>query len=275
MKRERVFLQSQIEGKVLSKVDVLTGRYTKKPIIGLATIEYPVLITEVGGKGKLITIKLENDHTILVTLGMSGGWTLSETLLQEKYAKYKKHERIILRVNGSDCSYVDMRNFGWLKVVSHEMANKKVKSLGLDMLTNPPSTFEWMDVMRANQHRPFYELLMDQGKLCGIGNIYKAESLYAAKISPHRRPIDCSDDELILLYQAVKEVLKFAYETGSATPYTYMIFMRHCKEVPMEHRKEMVAGSAVYGRKVDIYGNEVKCDTSTGRTTWWVPSIQK
>jgi formamidopyrimidine-DNA glycosylase len=276
VKRERVFLQSKIEGKVLSRIDVLTGRYTKKPIVGLAELTLPSTVTEVGGKGKLITIKLENGKTILSTLGMSGGWSLHSTLLLEQYAKYKKHERVTLRVDGeNDCSYVDMRNFGTLKVVTHDEAKRKIDSLGFDMLTNPPSIEQWLELMEKNKHTPFYELLMNQGKICGVGNIYKSESLYAAQISPHRTPAACSIDELTLLYKAVKECLKFAYETGSATPYTYMIFMRHGMEVPVEHRKELVAGSAVYGRRKDIYGNDVLNDTTTGRTTWWVPSIQK
>lgn len=277
VKRERVFLQSKIEGRVLSRVDVLTGRYTKKPIVGLAELQLPCKVLKVDGKGKLITIKLDNGKTILSTLGMSGGWTLASTLMQEKYAKYKKHERVILRAGGDDvdCSYVDMRNFGTLKVVSNEAAARKIKALGYDMLTDPPTVEQWLDLMSKNSQTPFFELLMNQGKLCGVGNIYKSESLYAARISPHRRPIDCSEAELVLLYKAIKECLKFAYETGSATPYTYMIFMRHGLEVPVEHRKELVAGSAVYGRRKDVYGNDVQCDKSTGRTTWWVPTIQR
>ena len=109
---------------------------------------------------------------------------------------------------------------------------------------------------------------MDQSVVAGIGNYVKAESLYLSQISPHRTVESLSEAEVFRLNNAVQAVLKEAYKRGGASIQTYKDF--DGKEGQYSRK------FAVYNQKKDPYGNDVHKDkTEDGRTTHWVPAIQK
>jgi formamidopyrimidine-DNA glycosylase len=98
-------------------------------------------------------------------------------------------------------------------------------------------------------------ILINQGYLCsGIGNYLKCEILYEAKINPNRSINDIKDEELEVLYKAIKKVCELHLSKEGRSE---------------EHLK-------VYGKKVDADGNEIKYEeTQDGKKTYWVPEIQK
>jgi formamidopyrimidine-DNA glycosylase len=104
------------------------------------------------------------------------------------------------------------------------------------------------------------EVLTDQKRvLCGIGNYLKSEILYDAKIAPMRTISNISVSEWKLLFRIMK----------SKTRKMYTILLRG-KE------KEFEESMKVYSKKKDPFGNKVETYTDPrGRTTHWVPSVQK
>jgi formamidopyrimidine-DNA glycosylase len=58
---------------------------------------------------------------------------------------------------------------------------------------------------------------MDQAVVVGVGNIYAAEALFAAGISPLRPAGRVSRERYHLLAQAVKRILAYAIERGGTT----------------------------------------------------------
>lgn len=247
---------------MITQITYLYGRYTKHgPPEGHDEIS-PVLpqkVPVVSCKGKFIYIQLENEWAIWNTLGMTGSWSSSQ----------QKHSRAQVHLDdGSSVYFNDIRNFGTLKYVQGKVAlQKKLDSIGPDMLSEDVSYKTFIDRMRKKNDRIVTVNLMDQTIVSGVGNYLKSECLYFAGISPTRSCSTISDAELCNLNDTIKAVIRQSYKTGGATIYTFQNFEGE--------KGQYTSRFAVYNQKTDPNGREVKSFTSPeGRTTFWVPEVQ-
>src|SRR5215210_4246996 len=72
-----------------------------------------------------------------------------------------------------------------------------VLRLGPDIMDVPPNLDEMIARIRARDDaRPVGEALLDQRAVAGIGNMWKAEALWQARLSPWAAVRDLGDDEL-------------------------------------------------------------------------------
>ena len=109
---------------------------------------------------------------------------------------------------------------------------------------------------------------MNQSIFGGCGNYIKAEALYKAKLSPHRKCDSLTDDEASELHAALQDIVWTSYKSNGATIATY----RDANGNVGSYSSKF----AVYGRKEDPLGNAVTSEeTKDGRTTWWVPNVQR
>lgn len=253
-------LSKMWSGKILKKVEILSGRYTKKPPTGFDTfmISLPAKIIGVGVHGKFSYAILENETFAWFTMGMTGSFTKEQT----------KHSRVKFSFDGFDTYYTDIRNFGTVKFVrgKHKMI-EKLESLGHDLIAKDMDNEEFIIRMQAKAKWPLCKVMMDQSIIAGIGNYIKADSLWLARLSPNRLVGDCTDAELINLKDCVRRVMLESLSSGGAT-------IRSYKNI---NGKEGEYGSKflVYGRKEDVDGNPViKEETGDGRKTHWCPSVQ-
>ena len=73
----------------------------------------------------------------------------------------------------------------------------RLDRLGPDVLDDPPDLDGIVARLRATgQERELGEALLDQRLVAGIGNLWRAEGLFLAQLSPWARLGDLSDDEL-------------------------------------------------------------------------------
>ena len=101
------------------------------------------------------------------------------------------------------------------------------RKLGAMWLTNEPSsvighlgpeplsqdfTLEVLKEKLRGRGVPIKPLLLDQGLVAGIGNIYADEILFVARLNPLRTASDLSGDEATRLYLAIRTVLSDATE---------------------------------------------------------------
>jgi endonuclease-8 len=71
------------------------------------------------------------------------------------------------------------------------------RRLGPDIVADPPDYDAMLARLRhEDQQRQVGDALLDQRIVAGIGNLWKAESLWRARISPWRRLAEVTDDEL-------------------------------------------------------------------------------
>jgi endonuclease-8 len=90
-----------------------------------------------------------------------------------------------------------------------ELHTRALARLGPDILDRPPNFDAMLDRMRgADQTRWFGETLLDQSVVAGIGNMWLAEALWAAQLSPWRRLHAVSDGERKSALEAAAELMR-------------------------------------------------------------------
>jgi endonuclease-8 len=78
-----------------------------------------------------------------------------------------------------------------------ELTARGTRRLGPDILADPPDLAAMVgNLRREHQARELGEALLDQRLVAGIGNLWKAESLWRARVSPWLTLGDATDDEL-------------------------------------------------------------------------------
>jgi formamidopyrimidine-DNA glycosylase len=254
-------LNAIASNKVLTSVNVLSGRYTKAPLANLDKI-VGANILGIRNKGKFIYWIFDNGFYLFSTLGMSGGYTLAK----------ETHSRVAFLLDNSlEIYYNDVRNFGTLKVAEQAKLDKKLKEIGPDML-NSPCSYEEFDKIINNKRIATKNLacfLLDQKRLSGVGNIYKAEICYTAAIDPSRNLSSLSEAEKHRLYDACKVILKLALDCKGSSQKDY-------KDVQGKLGSFLFSYANVYRRQTDRKSNPVaQAELGDGRTTWWCPEVQK
>jgi len=193
------------------------------------------------------------------TLGMTGGWTTKNSKYEKVKFSFQDMEK--------ELTFYDIRNFGTIKFSSSKSELKrKLASIGYDMLSSPPGLLIFKNLIHKNGNENITKFLMNQKYISGIGNYIKSEALYAAKISPYRLCSSLSHDDCERLYNAIIFIINASYNSGGATIKNYLNFNGEIGAFTFK----------VYGLRTDPYGNSVvTCTTKDGRTTHWVPEMQK
>ena len=250
-----------ISSKVIVEINIISGRYARNPPTGLDAVRgiLPIEVVGVGAHGKFLFWILKEEYSIWNTLGMTGNWSQVLT----------SHSRIHFKfAGGLELFFNDQRNFGTLKFVRGKFQLlEKLKSLGPDMLAEDIADEVFIRQLRQKSTWTLAKVLMDQSVVAGIGNYIKADSLWLARLSPHRKICDTLDEELSILNACIKRVMRESFQNGGATIQSY---------------KDVNGDTGNYGNKFLVYnrqqdpdGNEIIRETTEDkRTTHWVPKVQ-
>lgn len=166
--------------------------------------------------GKFIILEIEEGDFLLIHLKLTG-----QLIIEKSEAPVEKHAHIIFRFNsGKDLRFIDLRRFGTMHLVDKLEKVKAYQELGPEPL-EPSFSPEKLKEIIGNRPTKIKQLLMDQTRIAGIGNIYAAESLFRARISPLRPAKTLKDNEIKKLHQEIQQVLKEAikYKGSSVDEY--------------------------------------------------------
>lgn len=132
--------------------------------------------------------------------------------------------------------------------------DRQLASLGPDILAAGFDLAEAVCSLRAASEASLGEALLDQGRIAGIGNIFKSEACFAARLDPRRRLGELSDAELERVLRAVREQMQVAVADG-----------RHPRAV--YHRA---------GRPCPACGTPIasRGQGDANRTSYWCPRCQ-
>ncbi len=162
-------------------------------------------------RGKYLLFRLDDGHTLLVHLGMSGSLTLlppATPLAVHDHVAITTDRDVMLVFN-------DPRRFG-VVIHGHGDDFAELRNVGRDPLDAALSVDEWKALTRGRR-LPIKSLLMDQRQLGGVGNIYASEMLFQAGIRPRRRAASLTRIELARLADALQAVLARAVELGGSS----------------------------------------------------------
>jgi formamidopyrimidine-DNA glycosylase len=141
---------------------------------------------------------------------MSGRWRVDPTELE-------KHDHFVMETDeGRRVALNDARRFGSLDILPTDQlgAWPLFKALGPE-----PLDLDARELKRRLDGRTaaIKLLLLDQGIVSGLGNIYVCEALYRAGIHPKRPGGSVSLERLKRLVPAIHDVLAEAIEAGGST----------------------------------------------------------
>jgi formamidopyrimidine-DNA glycosylase len=139
--------------------------------------------------------------------------------------------------------------------------------LGPEPFNLTSADFQDMLIKRKTAIKP---LLLDQSFIAGIGNIYAAEILFRAKISPFRPANGLKKQEGLRLYQQMQQVLVSAIKHGGSSVDDYVRVSGKNGDYGRLHR--------VYGREGKlcfVCAGPVKRIAQGGRGTYFCPKCQK
>lgn len=189
-------------------------------------------IDQISRVGKWMLFTLSSGQTLMVHLRMAGSFAMEKG----------SHDRIIVKLSGGlTLYYRDTRKFGRWKLVDDP--DVILSKLGPDALTRG-FTQKYFSSAMQKRHRMIKPLILDQGIVAGLGNIYADEALWKSKIHPERLSDSLSDSELSALYKAIKQVLKTGVQNRGTSLGSGKTNYRDVEGESGGHREEVKA----YGR---------------------------
>ena len=137
-----------------------------------------------------------------------------------------------------------------------ELSTRGTRRLGPDILAEPPQ-FERMvgNLRREHRDRELGDALLDQRLVAGIGNLWKAESLWHARVSPWRALGDVTDNELEHVLGEAARLMRASLDGGRSERAVYRKPGRPCPR----------CGTPIRSRG---QGDD-------NRTAYWCPGCQK
>ncbi len=171
-----------------------------------------------GRRGKNIIFHLSGGVALLVHLRMTGQLDL---VPPQTVPGAHTHAFFSFRNHLDRLRFQDTRRFGriWLEEKGSGGELVSLRRLGPEPLEI--SEREFTRRIRAKK-RLIKPLLLDQGFLAGVGNIYADESLHRARIHPRRNSAQLSGQEIRRLYRALKGVLQAAILAGGTSVRNYV-----------------------------------------------------
>src|SRR5919108_200654 len=96
-----------------------------------------------------------------------------------------------------------------------ELHRRNVLRVGPDILADPPDLERMLANLRAEHQRTAAgDAILNQRLVSGIGNVWKAEALWHARVSPWRPLADVSDAELVTVLEEANRLMRVSVETG-------------------------------------------------------------
>ncbi|MBC7591832.1 MAG: Fpg/Nei family DNA glycosylase [Salinibacterium sp.] len=109
----------------------------------------------------------------------------------------------------------DLRGPTACEVMRADEVQAKIDTLGPDPIVDAGRKAENRFVVAVMKRAtPIGLLLMDQSVVAGIGNVYRAEILFRARLDPHTRGRDLSEKTVRALWKDWAKLLKIGVETG-------------------------------------------------------------
>jgi formamidopyrimidine-DNA glycosylase len=175
--------------------------------------------------------------------------------------------------SGARVTFNDARRFGAMDLMPTEQAadHMLLKELGPEPFGNDFNE-PYLAARLQGRKTPIKAALLDQRIVAGLGNIYVAETLYRARISPLRLAGDLKPKAVHALVPVIREVLAEAIEAGGSSLRDFRqangelgYFSKHFQ---------------VYDREGDPCetpgcGGSITRTVQSGRSSFWCPACQR
>lgn len=234
-------------------------------------------------RAKYLLAEIEGGETLVVHLGMSGrmavyakegGGRLGQYVYQvaPDDAGTGKHDHVVFETDApARIVFTDPRRFGLMTLVKTAALDEDAlfEGLGVEPLSNHFHA-DYLAGALKGKKTPVKSALLDQRVIAGLGNIYVAEALFRAGISPKRQAGKVRAADIAPLATAIKEVLTDAIAAGGSTLRDHRTadgnlgyFQHHFRVYDRE------------GEPCPVCDGPIKRIVQAGRSTFYCPKCQK
>lgn len=260
-------LEAHLLGKKIVRVEIYNEAILKgdfKAKLAFASEVQNQAVQTVGRRGKYLLMQLSQGW-IVCHLGMTG-----RLYIAQKDKEIEKHEHIVFELDNKVMIFKDVRRFGFIAYFKQNPENfPPLSKLGYEPLEGMfDATYFYQCCQKSS--RKIKALLLDQHIVCGIGNIYADEILFASSIHPARRANTLSLSECGRLVKEGKRILKLAIEAGGSSIRDYVDANENEGHFQLSHK--------VYGRSGKdcvVCGETLERIEVAGRSSVFCPQCQK
>lgn len=259
-------LLPSIQGRTIRRVEILREDFVESGLELVPKLRGAKCL-DLWRRGKFLFLETGAGVTAMLHLGMTGRLTLAPSK-----ETAPRHTHAIWRFSGGGdvMRHYDPRRFGRMAFYRTERLaeDSPLGRLGVDALSVTKVQFRSLLTGRA---RMLKALLLDQGVIAGLGNIYIDEALYGAEIHPRTSSCLLSREHCDALWRCMRRVLRDSIRAGGSSIDDYRWPDGRPGWYQIRHR--------VYARKGEPCrrrgcGGTILAEQIAGRTTHYCPRCQ-
>jgi endonuclease-8 len=222
---------------------------------------------EATAHGKHLFCEFGGDRFLHIHLGLIGKVDFGTAPIPEPVGQVR------LRLQ-NDAAYADLRGATVCEVLTGGEREALIARLGPDPLRDDADPdLAWKRIQRSKL--PIGQLLMDQEVLSGVGNVYRAEVLFRAKLHPMTPGHLVKRREWQGMWSDLLELMKYGVETGRIDT----VADDHTPEAMGRDPRQDDHGGEVYvyrrtGQPCLVCGTPIAQAEHLARNLFWCPTCQ-
>ena len=223
---------------------------------------FPATLIGAIRRGKYMILELSGGVSLIIHLRMTG-----KLVYEANPDEPHKHERARIRLSGGDAiRFIDPRTFGKITLLKSENLSSFMPSLGPEPMSDEfDAAYLYHKI--HNRSAPIKNLLLDQGLIAGLGNIYVCELLFRSGIRPDTPGSKISRKHTGLMVKHTRAVLQEALAVGGTSISDY----RRIDDKTGEFQNFL----QVYQKKQCPLGHDLDNIRLGGRSSFYCPVCQK
>jgi endonuclease-8 len=229
-------------------------------------------VETVAAAGKHLLMTLSGDLVLRTHMRMNGSWHIYRP--GERWQLPRDEMRIA--IDTTDWVAVAFRVHVAEFVQASALArHRPIATLGPDLLVETFDAEEALRRMRTRPSEPIADVLLDQRVLAGVGNVYKSEVLFLARIHPDATVAMLSDDALrAVIAIARRLLLENVVEKPGPSMVTYRGFRRTTGRMRPADRLWVYSRG---GKRCRTCGTPIafRKTGDAARVTYWCPTCQQ
>jgi formamidopyrimidine-DNA glycosylase len=242
-------------GQCVERVEITAPNIIRKPTA-------PAFARDLRGRcferasrrGKYLIIALDNDRSLILHFGMGGD--LAYYKKAKSRPEYTRLEFILK--NGWRLAFTCPRKICRVMLVDDPEDIPALREMGPEPLGHSFSLGFFEGLIEEHPRRQIKPLLMDQGMIAGVGNIYADEILFEARVRPDRPASTLSGEEIKRLHRETRRVLRRSIRRAGE------------EEFP----EDFLSSRAARSKGCRVCGQPIEKKTIGGRTAHFCPGCQ-
>lgn len=253
---------------------VVTGFETVLPTLARVDEDTPLAgrtVESVEAEGKWLLMRFSGGLTLLTHMLMSGSWHIYRP--GERWQRPRRDMRIAIATDAwlAVAFRVPVAEFHTEATLARRAG---LRTLGPRILEDDFDAEQAIANLRTQPDAEIGVALLAQRLLAGIGNVFKSEVCFAARVNPFRRVDSLSDEEMRALMRAAVKLLRANVTERSGDPIATVFGVR--RTTNSMHPEENLWVYHRSGKPCRQCGTPIEWRRhADARSSYWCPTCQR